>query len=120
MIPHGRAGAYEEKQVSKEAERCLLECLTCVELWGRVYDGNACARGCLITDGGSIDNDCQNGINISKRYAVMKARDECHIQCFLCLSKMTKRHYDYSRCINACEQSRGMQRDTKCLFHFAW
>ncbi|KAL4237462.1 hypothetical protein ACF0H5_002179 [Mactra antiquata] len=49
--------------LSVQHEQCIFECMMCVELWGSLYDGLACAQRCKLSDGASIDRTCIMGSN---------------------------------------------------------
>ncbi|XP_060586658.1 uncharacterized protein LOC132742309 [Ruditapes philippinarum] len=105
-----------EQQVeeSKEVKFCLLECMACKELWGGNYDGHACASGCFLTEGRSIDQDCRLGTNMPKRYTDLKSTDQCKKQCEICTMKYSSRNYDKSKCLETCDQVLGKERDETC------
>ncbi|XP_052770224.1 uncharacterized protein LOC128209982 [Mya arenaria] len=108
----------EEEEYSPEYKSCLLECLTCVEMWGDVYNGQACADKCLITDGTSIDHECRLGVKIGKRYLGLKATNDCIDQCKLCSTTSSSSvHYNDRACVAACELSSGLNFDKKCEHH---
>ena len=107
-----------QRAATKDYQSCLLECLACVELWGTIYDGNACANGCAITGGKSIDSNCEHGINIRKRFESLKAQDNCKKQCSICVNKLSNVHYNMSKCQQACAQS--AEVDLECMRHLNW
>lgn len=102
------------EEVSKEVKFCLLECMACKELWGQNYGGHACASGCFLTEGRSIDQDCRLGTNMPKRYEELKSTDQCNKQCEICVVKYTSRNYDENKCLATCDQTLGKERDATC------
>lgn len=107
--------AFEEHPpTSPEVKECLLECMTCKEFWGDMYDGHACANGCFLTDGDSIDINCRLGTNMPKRYAELKSTNECTKQCDTCFDRLSKTRYDVLKCKQVCEITTGRQRDENC------
>lgn len=105
----------EEPELSPEHKACLYECLTCVELWGDNYDGATCAEDCALSDGASIDHECKNGVDLSKRYAKWKATVSCKKQCVSCA--MSSEMYDERACVISCDKSSGSEFDVKCSLH---
>ncbi|XP_045183986.1 uncharacterized protein LOC123542284 [Mercenaria mercenaria] len=103
-----------QEEESKDVKSCLFECMACRELWGAIYDGHACASGCFLTQGASIDQDCRLGANMPKRYAEIKSTDQCKKQCELCSMKFTSHKYDRNKCLDTCSLTNGKSRDASC------
>ena len=109
MLGMGFSGKYKT---------CLLECLSCVELWGNIYDGSACANGCALTDGSSIDANCEHGVYVRKRFEKIQAEDKCKKQCKYCAMELSKIHYSESKCLRTCAEGAGV--DAYCSKHLTW
>lgn len=114
MIQVTSQAAVEHPPETKEIKDCLLECMSCRELWGAIYDGHACANGCFLTNGGSIDQDCRLGASMPKRYAEIKSIDECRKKCKLCATKYSPQNYDANKCLETCDLTTGKHRDSTC------
>lgn len=99
-------------------KNCLLECMTCVEMWGNIYDGSACANGCALTDGASIDSNCEHGVNVGKRFKKLKAEDECKKQCKYCVKELSEIHFSESKCTQSCAD--GAEPDLYCTRNLIW
>jgi len=108
----------QEKEYSPVVKNCLLECLTCVEFWGDIYNGHACADTCLMSGGSSKDLDCKLGFTMNKRYQARKATQQCVEQCKQC-SRLagSPGKYNERSCYAACELSSGQDVDTACSRH---
>ena len=82
------------------------------------YDGSACANGCALTDGSSIDANCEHGVYVGKRFEKLQAEDKCKQQCNYCVMELSKIHYSESRCLQACAEE--AEVDTYCTRHLTW
>ncbi|KAH3711713.1 uncharacterized protein LOC127858799 [Dreissena polymorpha] len=111
----------DEEDLSLEHKACLYECLKCVEYWGKIYNGQACAEKCLEHDGRDIDHECTLNFRLGKRKNGFTAVTDCKSRCKVCArvqNNPTKYSYNENACALECQMSTGRSVDSTCSRHY--